>query len=336
MSQNKGWRWGVSYTGPEKETEDAGKQVHTWLRTPRLQEFTPQQTGMPTKVAVWVLSQKWGFPGGAAGKESSAGDARDVSSIPGLGRSPRVGNGNPLQYSCPENSMDKGAWQGLQSRGPQRAGHHCAHTGCLAGGSQQAKKWRWKESQCIEVEPSDRKVKPAIDGLNATFLLRQRCDPGQRHLIPCQQLAPPWPNAEVEQGGLCPSSDHSHTRPSPQRGFSPQRLLSYPCQVLPSEPSKTLRRQWQLRESLCIVYGAQSRRNLWAQTSKHQPNKAGKMAGLQAAASVGEVCSEGPGRFQWAGLPHFQQQQEEKCWKLIMKHKMDVSLSSETIFLGQT
>ena len=33
-----------------------------------------------------------------------------MSSIPGLGRSPRVGNGNPLQYSCPENSMDKGAW----------------------------------------------------------------------------------------------------------------------------------------------------------------------------------------------------------------------------------
>ena len=36
---------------------------------------------------------------------------RDVGSIHGLGRSPRGGHGNPLQYSCPENSMDRGAWQ---------------------------------------------------------------------------------------------------------------------------------------------------------------------------------------------------------------------------------
>ena len=41
---------------------------------------------------------------------SNAGDARDVGLIPGLGRSPRVGNGNPLQYSSLENSMDRGSW----------------------------------------------------------------------------------------------------------------------------------------------------------------------------------------------------------------------------------
>ena len=41
---------------------------------------------------------------------ASAGDARDVGSIPGLGRFPGVGSGNPLQYSCLENSMDRGAW----------------------------------------------------------------------------------------------------------------------------------------------------------------------------------------------------------------------------------
>ena len=35
----------------------------------------------------------------------------DAESIPGLGRSPGEGNGNPLQYSCLENSMDRGAWQ---------------------------------------------------------------------------------------------------------------------------------------------------------------------------------------------------------------------------------
>ena len=39
----------------------------------------------------------------------NAGDVRDVGSIPGSGRSPGVGNGNPLQYSCLENSMDIGA-----------------------------------------------------------------------------------------------------------------------------------------------------------------------------------------------------------------------------------
>ena len=41
---------------------------------------------------------------------ANAGDARDIGSIPGWGRSPREGNGNPLQYSCLENPMDREAW----------------------------------------------------------------------------------------------------------------------------------------------------------------------------------------------------------------------------------
>ena len=41
---------------------------------------------------------------------ASAGDTRDASSTPGLGRSSTVGNGNPLQYSCLENSMGRGVW----------------------------------------------------------------------------------------------------------------------------------------------------------------------------------------------------------------------------------
>ena len=41
---------------------------------------------------------------------ASAGDARDMGLIPGLGRSPGVGNDNPLQYSCLENPMDREAW----------------------------------------------------------------------------------------------------------------------------------------------------------------------------------------------------------------------------------
>ena len=43
--------------------------------------------------------------------KSPAADAGDVDSIPGLGRSPGEGNGNPLQYSCLENPMDREAWQ---------------------------------------------------------------------------------------------------------------------------------------------------------------------------------------------------------------------------------
>ena len=44
---------------------------------------------------------------------AKAGDVRDAGSIPVSGRSPGEGNGNPLQYSCLENSMDRGAWQAI-------------------------------------------------------------------------------------------------------------------------------------------------------------------------------------------------------------------------------
>ena len=50
-----------------------------------------------------------GFPSGSDGK-ASACNVGDLGSIPGSGRSPGEGNGNPLQYSCLENSMDGGAW----------------------------------------------------------------------------------------------------------------------------------------------------------------------------------------------------------------------------------
>ena len=50
-----------------------------------------------------------GFPSGSDGKVSACNEG-DLGSTPGLGRSPGEGNGNPLQYSCLENSMDGGAW----------------------------------------------------------------------------------------------------------------------------------------------------------------------------------------------------------------------------------
>ena len=53
-----------------------------------------------------------GFPGGSDSKESAC-NAGDPSSVPGLGRSPGEGNGNPLQYSCLDNPMDRGAWRAI-------------------------------------------------------------------------------------------------------------------------------------------------------------------------------------------------------------------------------
>ena len=72
----------------------------------------------------------WGFPGGAVVKNSpaNAGDSRDTDLISESERSPRVGNGNPLQNSCLENSMDTG---GLQSMGWQRAELLNTHSGTV-------------------------------------------------------------------------------------------------------------------------------------------------------------------------------------------------------------
>ena len=56
-----------------------------------------------------VHDKDMGFPGGSVVK-NPPGNVGAVGSIPGLGRSPGKGNGNPLQYSCQENPMDRGAW----------------------------------------------------------------------------------------------------------------------------------------------------------------------------------------------------------------------------------
>ena len=67
-------------------------------------------TSLPELVIVYFI---WGFPHGSVVKNppDHAGDAGDAGSIPGSGRSPGGGNGNPLQFSCLENPMDRGAWR---------------------------------------------------------------------------------------------------------------------------------------------------------------------------------------------------------------------------------
>ena len=62
-----------------------------------------------------------GFPGGLVVKNLPA-KAEDLGLIPGLGRSPGEGNGNPLRYSWLENPMDRGAWRATV-QGVTRAGH---------------------------------------------------------------------------------------------------------------------------------------------------------------------------------------------------------------------
>ena len=60
----------------------------------------------------------WGLPCWLSGEESvcNAGDAGGVGSIPGSGKSPEEGNGNPLQYSCLGNLMDRGDWRAIVHR----------------------------------------------------------------------------------------------------------------------------------------------------------------------------------------------------------------------------
>ena len=67
----------------------------------------------------FLVIQRGFFPGGSDGKESAC-NAGDLCSKPGSGRSPGEGNGYPLQYSCLENSMDRGAWWAM---GSQRVRH---------------------------------------------------------------------------------------------------------------------------------------------------------------------------------------------------------------------
>ena len=64
------------------------------------------------------------FPGSSVGKESAC-SAGDPGLVTGSGRSPGQGNGNPLQYSCLDNPMDRGAWQATV-RGAARVRHNVA------------------------------------------------------------------------------------------------------------------------------------------------------------------------------------------------------------------
>ena len=75
----------------------------------KLEPIIQSEVSQKEKHQYSILTHIDGFPGGSEGK-TSACNAGDLGSIPGSGRSPGEGNGNPLQYSCLENPMDRGAW----------------------------------------------------------------------------------------------------------------------------------------------------------------------------------------------------------------------------------
>ena len=76
-----------------------------------LQNNFPLQQKFGCQKILFLLITLLGLPAGSVVKNlpASAGDTRDAGSVSGLGRSPGVGNDDPLQYSCLENSMDRGA-----------------------------------------------------------------------------------------------------------------------------------------------------------------------------------------------------------------------------------
>ena len=81
-------------------------------RTPAGAQFIAPQIVSPLS-EMMIPTKEWGFPGGSVVKKkknSTACNAVDLGLIPGLGRSPGEGNGNPLQYFCLGNPMERGAW----------------------------------------------------------------------------------------------------------------------------------------------------------------------------------------------------------------------------------
>ena len=91
----------INYTN-NVPSENWEGQINSWST-----EWAPWRKIKPP------VREKGDFAGGAVVKNppAIAGDTRDAGLIPGSGRSPREGNGNPFQYSCLENSMDRRVWQ---------------------------------------------------------------------------------------------------------------------------------------------------------------------------------------------------------------------------------
>ena len=108
-----GWPRGIVQGGRWEEGSEWGTHVHLWRI--HVNVWQNQYNIVKFKKIIIIIINKnpfifisW-FPGGSDIK-ASAHDVGDLGSIPGSGRSPGEGNGNPLQYYCLESPMDRGAW----------------------------------------------------------------------------------------------------------------------------------------------------------------------------------------------------------------------------------
>ena len=108
-----------------------GGAVIPWMEEPGgLQSTGSQRVGHD-----WVTSLHLGFPGGSEVKASACNEG-DLGSIPELGRFPGEGNGNPLQYSCLENSMDTEVWWAIVHRATKSQTR-------LSNWAQHSTSWLW-------------------------------------------------------------------------------------------------------------------------------------------------------------------------------------------------
>ena len=113
--------------------------IFAFLRQPAHMQNSMQKQMFFEALTYFWSKLKWRevFPGGSVVKNSPANaeDIRFANSIPGWRRSPGGGRGNPLQYSCLENVMDRGAWWAAVHGVSQRVRHHWSDlTGPLAEG----------------------------------------------------------------------------------------------------------------------------------------------------------------------------------------------------------
>ena len=139
-----------------------------------------------------------GFPGGSDGK-APACNAEDPGSIPGSWRSPGEGNGNPLQYSCLENSMGRGAWQAAVHRVAKvrhdwvtNTCHRHFHLVSVAGGLPRDSN-AWKPGAISLLAPSViSRTNPAVVVL-ASFCLRVGCGWWSEENTSWKEAGIPWP-----------------------------------------------------------------------------------------------------------------------------------------------
>ena len=125
IGKSEKWHWSflLTFRWPEHshmatpKCNEAGKyslSVYPGEKWSRFgEQLVKTNAKLLCKVTILIYTfiyQDMAFPGGSDGKESAC-NAGDLGLIPGLGRSPGGGNGHPLQYSCLEKSMDRGAWQ---------------------------------------------------------------------------------------------------------------------------------------------------------------------------------------------------------------------------------